>query len=288
MAIRDLDHPRDRRVVPNDLPDDTEESIVGTEWHQEANSALAAALASIAARRGASWAVCEEVGLSGLFHVDGRPYTPRPDVFVLAAPIDNSLAEVALTAVGPPLLVVEVGSGSTLTNDLGDKRTAYEGAGVREYLVFDPTGETVTGGLRGWRRGAGGRFEEQPLVGGVWRSRELEVSFAVDGPFVRVRDRDGLLLPLAREAPLRALQAEEKARQEASAQQREAAARQREAAARLQAEERARQWETQVQREAAARRQAEEDVRRMAVRLQALEDLLRQQNDAPSEGGDVR
>ncbi len=253
MAIRDLDHLRDLRVVPNDLPDDTEESIVGTEWHQEANSALAAALASIAARRGASWAVCEEVGLSGLFHFDGRPYTPRPDVFVLATPIDNSLAEVALSGVGAPLLVVEVGSGSTLTNDLEDKRTAYEGAGVREYLVFDPVGETVTGGLRGWRRGAGGRFEEQPLVDGAWRSRVLEVLFTVDGPFLRVHDRDGLLLPLAREAPLRALRAEE-----------------------------------QVRQEAAARRQAQEDMRRMAARLQELEALLHQTNDEARGDGEVR
>jgi len=41
--------------VPDTLPDDTEESIVGTEWHQEAISALTGMLREAARRHGTAW-----------------------------------------------------------------------------------------------------------------------------------------------------------------------------------------------------------------------------------------
>lgn len=218
MVVRAL--PRDLRVAPNTLPDDTEESIVGTQWHQEAAGAVAVALAFVAERRGAPWSVCEEVALQGLFHRDGRPYTPRPDIYVLDGRVDPALAEVALSEVGPPLLVVEIASESTTANDIGDKRAAYEGAGVAEYLVFDPTGALIVESVAAWRLGTNGRFQEWLPVDGVWESRALDVTFLVEGPFLRVRDRDGEMMPLARRALAlyfaardQARQAEERARQ---------------------------------------------------------------------------
>jgi len=69
MALSARTLPRDLRLVPNALPDDTEDTI---ERRQEAGGALASALAALAERRGASWGVCEEVDLSGLQHLDGR------------------------------------------------------------------------------------------------------------------------------------------------------------------------------------------------------------------------
>ncbi len=265
MVVRTRSGPRDPRVVPDSLPDDTEESIVGTEWHQEAASSLAVSLAAIAERRAAPWGVCEEVALSGLLHLDSSPYTPRPDVYVLSAPIDASLAEVALAEVGAPLLVVEIGSARTLANDLGDKRIAYEGAGVDEYLVFDPTGEALEEGARGWRVGAEGSYEEwQAARPGEWESRTLEVTFVVDVPFLRVRDRDGWLTPLARRAPLQMLAAERRAEEAFSARLRAEERARQEAAARLRAEERARQ-------EAAARLRAEEALRQALQRSQKIE-----------------
>ena len=45
--------------VPDWLASDTEDSIVGTQWHQEASSQLADMLRDVAARRGAAWGVCE-------------------------------------------------------------------------------------------------------------------------------------------------------------------------------------------------------------------------------------
>ncbi len=258
MAARSQSGASDLYGVPDDLPDDTEDSIVGTEWHQEASSVLAVSLAAVAERRGASWGVCEEVALAGLSRQNGTAYTPRPDVFVLANPIHGGLAEIALAAVGAPLLVIEVGSVSTLENDLEGKRIAYERARVREYIVFDPSGEALADGVRAWRRGRDGRFEEwEAASSGAWESSVLEVAFVVDLPFLRVRDRDGWLIPLARRAPLQAFAAESRARQV------EDRARQ--------AEGRARQAEEKALQEERARLRSEEELRQVRARLRAIE-----------------
>lgn len=73
--------------VPNALPSDTEESVAGSQWHQEARSQLADMLRDIAWRRGATWGVCEWITLIGLQHEDGTDYDPKPDVMVLRQPI---------------------------------------------------------------------------------------------------------------------------------------------------------------------------------------------------------
>lgn len=271
MVVRAL--PRDLRVAPNALPDDTEDSIVGTQWHQEAVGAAAVALAYVAERRAASWSVYEEVALRGLFHRDGRPYTPRPDIYVLAAPLDPGLAEAALAEVGAPLLVVEIASESTTANDIGDKREAYAGAGVGEYLVFDPTGALIPGQIAAWRLGTDGRFGEWRPREEAWESKMLEVAFVVEGPFLRVRDRDGEMMPLARRALGLYYEAREQAR-EAREQAREAQERARqETEARRAAEDRAGQ-------EAAARRQADERARQAEEALRVALERLRALDDA--------
>src|SRR5690242_4370196 len=52
--------------VPDTLPDDTEESVVGTQWHQEAIAALAEMLDEIAIRRGTPWGVCNQEAIAAL------------------------------------------------------------------------------------------------------------------------------------------------------------------------------------------------------------------------------
>ena len=292
-ALRDLDS---LRVVPNDLPDDTEESIVGTEQHQESIGSVAAGLASVATLRGASWIVCEQMGLRGLLHLDGRSYTPRPDTYVLPGPgpIPMNRAEVPLRDVGVPLLVVEVGSDSTIGNDVGDKRAAYEGAGVREYLIFDPERLRLPAGAGGWRVGAGGAYEPWlPVRPGAWHSAALEVTLVVQGAFLRVVDRDGVMMPLAREAGVwwrqesvareqEREQAEEQVRRQVAAREQAEARMREESAARLHAEEQVQRAREQGQLDAVARLQAEEQVRRAEdqaqqslARLAQFEDEVR-------------
>src|SRR5438105_2445255 len=69
--------------VPDWLRSDTEESIVGTEWHQEAIGTLATMLRVVADRRGVTWGVCEQIQVLGLRKESGEEYSPRPDVMVL-------------------------------------------------------------------------------------------------------------------------------------------------------------------------------------------------------------
>lgn len=146
--------------VADMLPDDTEESVVGTEWHQEASSDAADELREGGRRRGTSWGVCEQVALTGLRYADGRSYDPRPDVMVLPAPLPSGrMSSVALIDAGVPLLIVEVASRRTVGINVGEKRDAYEATGVAEYLVFDPDGVLLSTPLLAWR-----------LEGGVYRS----------------------------------------------------------------------------------------------------------------------
>src|SRR5256714_15276530 len=124
------------------LSNDTEESVVGTEWHQEAIGALADMLREVAERRGATWGVCEQIALLGLQYEDGSPYNPRPDVMVLAQPLPGGhISSISLSEAGVPLFIAEIASDSTVGNDVGAKRLAYVAIGVPEYIVFDPDGD---------------------------------------------------------------------------------------------------------------------------------------------------
>lgn len=178
--------------VPNTLLSDTEDSVVGTQWHQEAYSQLGDMLRDVAARRGAAWGVCEQIALIGLQHEDGTGYDPKPDVMVLGQPLPHGdLASVRIDRVGAPLFIAEMASDSTKEQDQEEKRLAYAAAGVSEYIVFDPSGHHLTKPLLAWRL-MGGVFQPWPPTGdGWWHSATLDVEFRPGHPFVRVRDRDG-------------------------------------------------------------------------------------------------
>jgi hypothetical protein len=68
--------------VPAWLPPDTEESVVGTQWHQEATGALATMLVEVGRRHGAGWGIARGIALldTGARYPDGKPYGPKPDV----------------------------------------------------------------------------------------------------------------------------------------------------------------------------------------------------------------
>jgi Uma2 family endonuclease len=183
--------------IPAWLLDDTEESVLGTEWHQEATGATGLMLRAEGDRRDTGWGVCEQVELSGLPRPDGGTYNPRPDVMVLRQPIPGHLAGVHLSEVGAPLFVAEIASASTIRTDLEGKRLAYAVAGIPEYLVFDPSGAILAGPVMAWRLphpGAQVYVPWLPEPDGRWRSEALDVWFVPDPPFLRVRGNDGRLL----------------------------------------------------------------------------------------------
>ncbi len=181
--------------VPNTLPSDTEQSVVGTQWHQDARDQLSDMLRDVAERRGASWGVCEEIALIGLQHEDGTDYDPKPDVMVLRRPLPRgSLASVRLDQVGAPLFIAEIASNATKGNDQGEKRAAYAAVGVPEYLVFDPDGDLLSAPLLAWYLEGTTYMPWQPAADGWWHSRALEVSFRPAQPYIEVRDRDGTVL----------------------------------------------------------------------------------------------
>lgn len=186
--------------VPDALPSDTEESVVGTEWHQEAIGALADMLREVKRRRRAKWGVCEQIALLGLQHEDGTPYTPRPDVMVLARPLPGGdVSSIPLTEAGIPHFIAEVASTSTVGNDVGDKRQAYAAIGVPEYIVFDPDGDLLPVPLRAWRLQASAYVPWEPEADGSWHSASLDVAFAATRPVLGVRDRDGRTIELSHE-----------------------------------------------------------------------------------------
>ncbi|HKC75614.1 MAG TPA: Uma2 family endonuclease [Chloroflexota bacterium] len=185
--------------VPDTLRSDTEESVVGTQWHQNAISALSDMLEDVARRRGATWGVCNQIALLGLQHEDGTPYNPRPDVMVLAQPLPSGhMSSISLGEAGVPLFIAEIASDSTVGNDVGDKRLAYAAIGVPEYIVFDPDGDLFSPPLRAWRLQAGGYVPWKPEADGSWRSAALDVAFEPTQPYLGMRDRDGRPIELPR------------------------------------------------------------------------------------------
>ena len=184
--------------APDALPDDTEESVVGTEWHQEAIGDLAQKLREAGRRHEAAWGVCEQIALVGLRHADGRPYDPRPDVMVLPRPLPSGrLSAIALGGTdGAPLFVAEVASRSTVDGDTGDKRHAYAAIGVAEYVVFDPDGALLpAGALQAWRLDGGAFVPWAAQADGWWYSSALGVSLQPAQPVLALRDREGQAIP---------------------------------------------------------------------------------------------
>lgn len=195
--------------MPEWLPIDAEESVLGVQWHQEAADALAGMLEEVARRHEAPWGVRRNIALlaSGGRYLDGHPYDPRPDVMVLAQPLPwGGLAGICLAEAGVPLFVAEVASKSTFGNDVGPKRGLYEAIGVPEYIVFDAVGEVLSSPLLAWRLEQGRTAYSLwgPEDDGWWKSRSLDAAFRPAQPYLAIRDREGEHVLLPRDAQAQA------------------------------------------------------------------------------------
>jgi Uma2 family endonuclease len=142
------------------LPDDTEESILGADWHQDAISSLRNGLRDVARARRWPWHVGDQLTLVA-WHADGTIWRPKPDIMVHPHAGPTPRDEMSATADGLPALIIEVASPSTYLSDVNvspptaERREAkgyeYLAWPLPEYLVFDPTGAYLPGQVRAWR-----------------------------------------------------------------------------------------------------------------------------------------
>ena len=180
-------------------PDDTEESVLGTNLHQESIRNLCSGLNELASALSAPggarpWHAFGQTTITGWRRRDGSAYTTLPDVYVYRQPIDRRRASVSLEHDGPPLLIIEVLSRSTYRADLDEQRgkpEVYARGGVREYLALDPLGEFVREHGRGWRLEGGVSCPWWPDAQGRWQSEQLSAAIGLEGLEVAVYGPDG-------------------------------------------------------------------------------------------------
>jgi hypothetical protein len=180
-------------------PDDTEESVLGTNLHQTAIRLLIAGIneaAALAGPEGAPppWQAGGQTMLRGFPRWDGSALTTLPDVFVYRRPWDDERGSLHLAADGPPVLVIEVLSEETHEADLDLERGkgySYAHGGVQEYLTLDPTHRYAPAGGAGWRL-EGGAYRPWPREGdGRWASETLPLAFGLEGARAAVYAADG-------------------------------------------------------------------------------------------------
>lgn len=184
--------------------DDTEESVMGSDWHQEAIFEAHGPLLGFAQERQAAdvaappWYVSSQVTVIVPLPRRARPWQPKPDLFVVVGASSQYRTSYDTRQEGPmPQFVLEVASESTWREDVGRKRVLYELAGVREYVAFDPTGAFLKERVRAWRAGEDG-WQPWPTVARadgqrVWASGVLGLELRVEGALlvltIRRQDR---------------------------------------------------------------------------------------------------
>jgi Uma2 family endonuclease len=182
------------------IPDDTEETLVGSHAHQGAIVTAVDGLQICASRRNLPWFIGNQIFL--LVPQAGRTIPRRiaPDVLVYPSLAVADPTSIEVTQHGPPTLALEVASpGTALESDINlfdpdGKPQLYARIGVEEYLVFDPTGALVREAVWALRRGPDGFGPWEPEADGRWHSA-LGVSFAPHGRLLRVYDHEGQLVP---------------------------------------------------------------------------------------------
>lgn len=187
------------------LPDDTEESVLGTSAHQDAITAAYTSLMLCGPRRGLPWFVGNQIKIVIPRRSGELPYRPYPDLLVHATAGNFSRSSLSLAKDGPPALVIEFASPATavesdinLLSPIG-KPGIYEAIGVKEYIVFDSEGEIIKERMWARRAGPNGYEPWEAEADGRWHSAALGIAFAPRGLLLRVYDQDGVLVPITEE-----------------------------------------------------------------------------------------
>jgi hypothetical protein len=179
-------------------PDDTEESILGTDLHQTTITNLRLGINEVARLRQVPgqpvpWKALSQIALLGCVRPDGSAYRIYPDVFVYPRQIDPDRGPVTLEVDGPPVLIIEVLSESTYEADVDlvrGKGYSYARAGVPEYMALDGTGHFLPEGIRAWRLVEGVYRPWEPDEDGRWHSAQIEVVIGLEGMLASVYTRD--------------------------------------------------------------------------------------------------
>jgi Uma2 family endonuclease len=180
-------------------PDDTEESVVGTDRHQMTITNVRLGInelahAAVSPGQPLPWQALSQTVLLGCRRRDGTRYRTMPDVFVYKKPIDQDRGSVSLWKDGPPALIIEVASDSTYDNDLDlqtGKAWSYEQAGVHEYAIVDPTALFLPSPVLAWRLVEGHYQTWEPDVAGLWWSEEIPIGIGIADGAVTIYDREG-------------------------------------------------------------------------------------------------
>lgn len=186
------------------LKDDSEEDLVGADWHQDAIDTTFEGLWLAGPEEGLPWKVSRQLMVLMGDLGPKRDWRPSPDILVHPTAGTAPLSSFDAAALGVPPLLIEVASPGTFEYDASAKRDGYMVAGVLEYLLFDPTGELLGGQVRAWRAVPGGFTPWLPADDGRWHSTVIPVSFLPEGLLLRVYDAEGRRMPTLREAALRA------------------------------------------------------------------------------------
>ena len=106
-----------------------------------------------------------------VYYEEGNPrVSVAPDVFVVFGVEDRMRGNYKVWEEGKgPDFVLETASPNTWREDVERKPGVYAGLGVREYFLFDPTGEHLTPRLRGYRL-VGGAYEPLSAVESIDRT----------------------------------------------------------------------------------------------------------------------
>lgn len=186
------------QVLPIWLHDDTEEDVVGADWHQESIGGSVDSLRDNADEEGLPWHVGDQLTLVA-WRPDGREWRPMPDVMVHPTAGPERRKEMRAAVDGIPALVIEVLSETTWRYDQDTTRGkafGYMRLGVPEILLFDPTGEYLgEQQCMGWQLSDEGYRTWGPDSAGRFQSMALGVAFAAEGVLLRVYNAAGQPIP---------------------------------------------------------------------------------------------
>ena len=128
-------------------PDDTEESILGVDRHQldilTVRFGLNEEAHRLAGPAPLPFQAITQILLLGCVRRNRTDLRIYPDVMVFPGAMDITRGAYSLEEDGPPVLVIEVASASTVAVDrdlVRGKGWSYAHAGVQEYLVLAATG----------------------------------------------------------------------------------------------------------------------------------------------------